>query len=75
MHGKYGHVILPDELYLKGNYLVKTRCKNINKRKFRILRDPILVTPDEIFDYFVDVKEDLTMKTNLYIELSERATV
>ena len=33
MHDKYGHLILPDELYLKGNYLVKTRCKNINKKK------------------------------------------
>ena len=31
MHGKYGHMILPDELYLKGNYFVKTRCKNIKK--------------------------------------------
>ena len=47
MHDKYGHVILPDELYLKGNYLVKNSRKNINKRKFRILDDPVLVTPDE----------------------------
>ena len=60
MHGKYGYVILLDWFYLKGNYLVKTTCKNVNKRKFRILDDPVLVTPDEIFDYFIDVKEDLT---------------
>ena len=25
MHDKYGHVILSDELYLKGKYLVKAR--------------------------------------------------
>ena len=75
MYGKCGHVILPDEFYLKGNYLVKTRCKNINKRKFKILEDPVLVTPDEIFSYFFDVKEDLTMEADLYIELSEHATV
>ena len=75
MHDKYGYVILPDELYLKGNYLVKTRCKNISKRKFKIFDDPVLVTPVEIFDYFIDVKEDLTMEADLYIELSERATV
>ena len=54
-------MILPDELYLKGNYLLKTRCKNINKGKFRIFDDPVLVTPDEIFIYFINVKEDLTM--------------
>ena len=72
---KYGHVILPDELYLKGNYLVTTRCKNINKRKFRILDDPVLVTPDKIFNYIIDVKEDLAMEADLYIEISERATL
>ena len=26
MHEKYGHLTLPDELYLKGNYFVKPRC-------------------------------------------------
>ena len=56
MHDKYEYVISPDELYLKGSCLVKTRCKNINKRKFRILGNPVLVTSDEIFDYFIDVK-------------------
>ena len=60
---------------MKGNYLIKTTCKNINKRKFRILDDPVLVTPDEIFDNFIGVNEDLTMEVDLYIELSERATV
>ena len=75
MHDKSGHMILPDELYLKGNYLIKARCKNINKRKFRIVDNTVLVTPDEIFDYFIDVKEDLTMEANLYIELSERVRV
>ena len=69
MHGKYGHVILPDELYLKGNYPVKTRSKNLNERKYRILYDPVMVTPDEIFDYFIDVKDDLTMEADLHIDL------
>ena len=75
MQDKHGHEILPDELYLKRNYLVKTSCENTNNRKFRIFDDPVLVTPDEIFDYFIDVKEDLRMKADLYIELYERATV
>ena len=56
------------------NYLVNTRYKNINKRTFGILGDPVLVRPNEIFDYFIDVKDDLTMEANLYIELPERAT-
>ena len=36
--------------------------------------DPLLVTPAEIFDYFIDLKEDLTREADLYIELPERAT-
>ena len=35
----------------------------------------VLVTPDEIFDYFIDVKVDLIMEAYLHIEVSERATV
>ena len=41
--------------------------KNISKRKFKILDDPVLVTPNEIFDYFIYVKEDLTMEADLYV--------
>ena len=70
MYDKYGHVILPDKLHLKGNYLFKTRCKNINKRKFRILDGPVVVAPEEIFDHFIDVKKDLTMEADLCTELS-----
>ena len=57
------------------SHLIETRCKNMNKRKIRILDDPVLVTPNEIFGYFVDVKDDLTMEAGVYIELSEHATV
>ena len=71
MHDNYDHVILPDELYLRGNYLVKTRCRNITKRKSRTLDDPVLVKPD----YFIDVKEHKTIEADLYIKLSEHATV
>ena len=28
----------------------------------------------KFIDYFIDVKDDLTMEANLYIELPERAT-
>ena len=46
------------------------------KKKIRILDDnPVLVTPDEIFDYFIDIKENLTIEADIHIELSERATV
>ena len=68
-------ILAPFMNHVVKNYLVNTRYKNINKRTFRILGDPVLVRPNEIFDYFIDVKDDLTMEANLYIELPERATV
>ena len=33
MHGKYGHVILPGELCLKGSYLIKTRFKKYKQKR------------------------------------------
>ena len=38
----------------------------MNKRKFRILDDPVLVTPDEIFDYFNDVRGFNSGSTVIY---------
>ena len=34
-----------------------------------------MVTPDKIFAYFIDVKEDLTVEEDIYFEHSERAAV
>ena len=59
--------------FSKRKDLNKTRWNNVNKRKFRILDDPVLVTPDEICDYFIDVKKDLILEADLYIELYEYA--
>ena len=33
----------------------------------RILDDAVLATPDEIFDYFVDIKKDLTVEADFIV--------
>ena len=73
IHDKYGHVVFPGELYLKGKYLVKTRSKNIKKKQFKILEDPVLISPDELFEHFLDISDDLTMDNSTYNELVGRA--
>ena len=64
IHDKYGHVVFPGELYLKGKYLVKTRSKNIKKKQFKILEESVLISPDELFEHFLDISDDLTMDNN-----------
>ena len=72
---RFGHIIFPGEYYIKGLYLQKTRSKLINKRKFTILHFVVYVTPDEIFDHFLEIDEDLCMDADVYTELVERASL
>ena len=55
----YGHYITSGEKYLKGFYLKMSRSKKIDKKKFQILPTPIVFAPDEVFDTYVDISDDL----------------
>ena len=54
---RFGHVIYPGELYLKGNYLKLTRSKNIARKMITLIPGDVVCKPDEVFD-FVDVEDD-----------------
>ena len=66
--------IFPGELYLKGNYLVKTRSKSSKKKQFRIVREPVYIQPDEVFEFSLEIDEQNGMDTALYGELVVRAS-
>ena len=70
IYARYDHIIFPGEYYLKGQYLVKAHSKSINKRQFKILENPVLMTAYEIFEH-----DDLMMDTYTYLELVERALI
>ena len=74
MYDQWNHVILPGELYLKGNYLVKTRSKSSKKKQFKVLDNPVLMQPDEVFEFFLDIDAQHTMDISSYGELVERVT-
>ena len=62
----YGHVIFTGEYYLKGHYLRKERCKTLSKIQFSTIKEPVYITPDEIFETFVEVDDNLLIsKENL----------
>ena len=73
MSGIYRHRTLKGELYLRGNYLKVVRSKNMLWKKSEILNYEILITPDEVFETFVEVADDLTMSCCSYLALKERA--
>ena len=69
----YGHRISKGELYLRENYLKVVRLKNMLLKKFEILNFEVLIPPDEIFETFAEVADDLTMSCRSYLALKERA--
>ena len=62
----------PRECYLKGFYLKKGRSKNINIKYFSIINYDVYLTLDKIFEPFVEISNDLTMKSDVYLKLLER---
>ena len=46
----WGHLVLPDLRYFKGNYLKHVRSRKISFKKFDILPFSVIITPDEVYD-------------------------
>ena len=70
---RFGHVIYPGELYLKGYYPKLTRSKNIPRKKFNLVPGDVVCEPDKVLD-FVDVEGDLSMCKDAYLELISRSS-
>ena len=73
MSGIYGHRISRGELCLRGNYLKVVRSKNMLWKKLEILNYQVLIPPDEVFETFVEVADDLTMSCRSRLALKELA--
>ena len=67
----YGHNIAMWQLYLQGNYFKMLRSKNISTKRFQIISCQVIIPPDQIFETFVEVADDLTMSTKCYLALCE----
>ena len=65
----YGQFFGNGERLLKGFYLKLSRSKHISKKKFLLLPAPIVFAPDEVFDKYVEITEDLYVDTQ-HIKLS-----
>ena len=69
----YGHFIGTGEIFLKGYYLKQCRSKQVSKKKFQILSTPIVFAPDEVFDTYVDITDDLYLDLQSFKFLIQKA--
>ena len=68
----FDHVVLVGEAYFKGNYLQKIRWRNISKFQFKLLPIPVYLEPDEVYQPFVEIDENLTITKELYMTIASQ---
>ena len=51
----WGHVVQPELRYFKGNYLKLVYSRNISFKKFDMLPMSVLITPNEVYDTYVEI--------------------
>ena len=66
LQNRYGHVILPGELYLEGRCLHKSRSRHPSTKKFNVLDHTVYISPGEVFETFVEFNDELTMGNESY---------
>ena len=54
MSDHYDHTIILSELFVKPNYLEHTRSKKLNKKQLTIIDYDVMITPDEVFEAFLE---------------------
>ena len=69
----YEYFVAKGERYFQGYYLKLCRSKDIKIKKFTILLAKIAVTPDEVYDTYVDINDDLEIDCNIYNILIAKA--
>lgn len=69
----WGHAIFTGEKCFQGNYFKLVRSRNINYKKFDILQEEVLISPDEINDTYVEINENMMLDATMYNALIWKA--
>ena len=73
IHDRFGHTIFPEERYIKAKYLRSIRSKKQNYKQYSIMENYVFIKPDEVFEPFVEINQDLSIKNDVYIELVRKS--
>ena len=71
MTDTYGHKLNSGEKYFRGEYLHKVRSSKSSKKHFQLINRDI-VTPDEVFEAFVEFDDELSIDNNECLHLIEQ---
>ena len=63
--------MLAGEFHIHGNYLKLVRSRNIALKQFELINFDALISPEEVLESFIEVKNDLTMSPSMYLALYE----
>ena len=73
IHDRFGHTIFPEERYIKAKYLRSIRSKKQNYKQYSIMENYVFIKPDEVFELFVEINQDLSIKNDVYMELVRKS--
>ena len=65
MKDPYCHFIHTGELFFKRNYLKLTRSRMLNNKKFQILPTCVLFPPENVYNTYVEIDNDLQLSINI----------
>ena len=65
----WGHVILPGLRYFTGYFLKPVRSRSMQFKKFELLPLIVFITPDEVYDTFVENNSEMLLDVNVCNEL------
>ena len=66
------HVILPVLRYFTGYYLKPFPSRSMQFKKFELLPLNVFITPDEVYDNYIEINSEMLLHVNVYNELIQK---
>ena len=71
--GTWGHLVLLELRYFNWNYLKPFRSRNISFKKFDVLPMSVIITPEEVYDTYVEIHKNMLLDVKIYNSLIQKA--
>ena len=69
----WGHAVQPGLRYFKGNYLKPVSSRIKSSKKVDILLMPVIITPDEVYDTYVEIDKSMLLDVKTYNSVIQKA--
>ena len=69
----WGHAVQPGLQYFKGNYLKPVSSRIKSSKKVDLLPMSVIMTPDEVYDTYVEIDKNMLLDVKTYNSLIQKA--